>query len=447
MSSEFAISVENISKCYHIYDNPRYRLMQMLSRGRKQYFQEFWALKNVSFDVKKGQTLGIIGKNGSGKSTLLQIICGTLNQTNGSVQSNGRIAALLELGSGFNVEFTGRENVYMNSALLGLSKKEIESRYNDIVNFADIGYFIDQPVKTYSSGMFVRLAFAVIANVDADILIIDEALSVGDVFFTQKCMRFLRKFREHGTLIFVSHDVGAINGLCDITLWLDKGEPQVMGPSKIVSEKYLASLYSKDNTLYVQKTIDKYAENKQMLFSPKLIRDCRADRIDRSSLRNDLEIFKFAPGASSDFGVRGAEIKNVIIVDSEGELVTRLVGGELVLLYVEVLAFRSIVSPIIGFSLKDRLGQVLFGDNTFISYQNERVIIDAGNYFKAKFTFNMPILPCGDYSIDAAVAEGTQDEHIQHHWIYDALVVKSLSSSVSTGLIGIPMQSIEIIVN
>src|SRR3990167_2532409 len=198
MSSETAIKITNLSKCYHIYDKPHDRLLQMLMRGRKQYYREFWALNDVSFEIKKGETVGIIGRNGSGKSTLLQMICGTLNPTKGQVETHGRIAALLELGSGFNPEFTGRENVYMNASVLGLSNEEIDARFDDIAAFADIGEFIEQPVKTYSSGMMVRLAFAVIAHVDADILVIDEALSVGDAFFTQKCMRFLRKFMEKG---------------------------------------------------------------------------------------------------------------------------------------------------------------------------------------------------------------------------------------------------------
>ena len=190
--TDIAIKVQNLSKCYHIYDSPRDRLKQFIAprlqrltwQTPKQYFREFWAVKDVSFEIKKGETVGIIGRNGSGKSTLLQMICGTLNPSHGSIETNGRIAALLELGSGFNPEFTGRENVYMNASVLGLSNKEIDERFDDIVAFADIGEFVEQPVKTYSSGMMVRLAFAVIAHVDADILIIDEALAVGDAFFT-----------------------------------------------------------------------------------------------------------------------------------------------------------------------------------------------------------------------------------------------------------------------
>jgi lipopolysaccharide transport system ATP-binding protein len=231
MSSEVSIRVEGLSKCFQIYDRPHDRLKQFVvprlqravRQPVKQYFKEFWAVKDVSFEVKKGETVGIIGRNGSGKSTLLQMICGTLNPSRGSIQTRGRIAALLELGSGFNPEFTGRENVYMNSAVLGLKKDEIDQRFEAITAFADIGEFLEQPVKAYSSGMMLRLAFAVIAHVDAEILVIDEALAVGDAFFTQKCMRFLRTFMKTGTVLFVSHDTGSIRNLCSKAIWLEKG--------------------------------------------------------------------------------------------------------------------------------------------------------------------------------------------------------------------------------
>ncbi|MDX8377458.1 MAG: ABC transporter ATP-binding protein, partial [Mariprofundales bacterium] len=212
--SDIAIRVQNICKYYQIYSNPQDRLKQSLWRGRKQFYREFKALDDVSFEVKKGETVGIIGRNGSGKSTLLQIICGTLAPTSGDVEVNGRVAALLELGSGFNPEFTGRENVYMNATILGLSKKEIDARFDDIVAFADIGEFIEQPVKTYSSGMMMRLAFAVAINVKPDVLIIDEALSVGDVAFQRKCFGKIEEIRDAGaTIMFVSHSEGSIVNL------------------------------------------------------------------------------------------------------------------------------------------------------------------------------------------------------------------------------------------
>lgn len=238
-SSEWAIRVENLGKIYRLYDKPHHRLLQTLWRGRKSYFREFAALHDVSFELARGQTLGIIGRNGAGKSTLLQIICGTLNPSAGSVQVRGRIAALLELGTGFNPDFTGRENIAINAAILGLSQREIVERLDDIIAFADIGTFIDQPVKTYSSGMYVRLAFAVVVHVNPDILIVDEALAVGDALFQAKCMTRMRRMLDDGlTLLFISHDISAVKSLCQRTLWIDHGEVRAMGPTAEVTREY-----------------------------------------------------------------------------------------------------------------------------------------------------------------------------------------------------------------
>ncbi len=247
MSFESAIKIEELNKCYHIYETPRDRLKQFflpriynfIGKPTKQYFREFWALKDISFEIKKGETIGIIGRNGSGKSTLLQMICGTLNPTSGNITSQGRIAALLELGSGFNPEFTGRENIYMNAALLGLRREDIEQRFDEIVAFADIGNFLDQPVKTYSSGMYVRLAFAVIVHVNADILVIDEALAVGDMYFQSKCMAHLKKLMNTGvTVLFVSHDINSVKALCTRAIYLEQGNLRAIGPTEDVVEAY-----------------------------------------------------------------------------------------------------------------------------------------------------------------------------------------------------------------
>lgn len=244
MSSDVILSVRNVSKRYEIYDKPVKRLWQMLCAGHKNFFREFWALKDISFEIRRGESVGIIGRNGAGKSTLLKIITGTLQKTTGTVWTKPglRVAALLELGSGFNPEFTGRENVYLNASILGLTRKETEARYQEIINFADIGDFIDQPVKKYSSGMKVRLAFAVQIMVDPDILIVDEALSVGDMFFAQKCMHRMHVLREKGcTLFFVSHSLGAVRSLCDKAVYLKNGRVEMVGPSKDVCERYSVS--------------------------------------------------------------------------------------------------------------------------------------------------------------------------------------------------------------
>lgn len=245
---DIAIRVSDLSKCYHIYDTPRDRLKQFIlprlgravGRQPAQYFREFWALKDISFEVKKGETVGIIGRNGSGKSTLLQLICGTLSPTTGSITTHGRIAALLELGSGFNPEFTGRENVYMNASVLGLSKEEIDTQFDDIAAFADIGDFIEQPVKTYSSGMFVRLAFAVNIMSQPEVMVVDEALAVGDIAFQAKCMTALRRIQDGGaTVLFVSHDISSIKSLCSLAIYLEHGQMKGFGKAASIAEDYV----------------------------------------------------------------------------------------------------------------------------------------------------------------------------------------------------------------
>lgn len=250
--SDIAIWAQNVSKCYQIYEKPQHRLMQMFSRGR-EYHRDFWALQDVSFEITRGETIGVIGRNGAGKSTLLQILCGTLSPSAGELTVNGRVAALLELGAGFNADFTGRENVYLNAGILGLKKHEIDARLDDIIQFADIGDFLDQPVKTYSSGMYVRLAFAVIVHVDADILIVDEALAVGDMYFQAKCMARMKQLIESGvTVLFVSHDVAAVKALCERAIYLDHGQIVAMGKTDEVVEAYYGALVQKSQALVAQ---------------------------------------------------------------------------------------------------------------------------------------------------------------------------------------------------
>lgn len=445
--NDVAIRVSHLSKCYEIYGNPRDRLLQFVmprlqrlaGSPPKQYFRPFWALRDVSFEIKKGETVGIIGRNGSGKSTLLQMICGTLTPTSGRIHTQGRIAALLELGSGFNPEFTGRENVYMNASVLGLSNAEIDARFNDVVAFADIGDFIEQPVKTYSSGMMVRLAFAVIAHVDADILVVDEALAVGDAFFSQKCMRFLRSFMKTGTVLFVSHDTASIKSLCSYALWLEKGQTIQEGLPKDVCAHYLEAFYEAQQGK--SSTTKLKAIKKRDASMP--LKDQRLEFINASNLRNDLRIFEFDPEAAS-FGKGGAQIKSVQLLGENEYPLAWIVGGEKVTLRVIIRAYQELSAPIVGFSVKDRLGQILFGDNTFLSYKEQLVHCQEGEELQADFTFYMPLLPAGEYSITTAIANGTQEIHEQHHWIHDAVIFKSESSSVASGLVGIPMQEVRL---
>lgn len=449
MSSEVAVSVRNLSKCHQVYDTPRDRFKQFLLsplRRRvglppRQYFHEFLALQDVSFDVERGTTVGIIGRNGSGKSTLLQMICGTLSPTSGTVETCGRIAALLELGSGFNPDFTGRENVFLNALLLGLTRAQVEERFDAIAAFADIGGFIDQPVKTYSSGMVVRLAFAVIAHVDADILIIDEALAVGDAFFTQKCMRFLRGFMRSGTVLFVSHDTSAIINLCNHAILLEDGRIRSLGAPKAVISQYIESLYASDQA------IDGVPEGSEAASDPVPgsidYHDVREELLNASTLRNDIEIFNFNANCES-FGTGRARIRSIRLLDPNGASLAWVVGGQDVILEVECHAEQEVLKPIIGFQFKDRLGQIVFGENTFLVYQNAPLRVDSGSTLFARFEFRLPLLPSGDYSFTAAIADGTQHDHVQHHFLHDGLIIRVHASSVCLGLIGVPMKSIKL---
>jgi len=439
------IEAKAVGKCYHIYERPQDRLKQMLWRGRRRFYREFWALREVSFTVQRGQTIGVIGRNGSGKSTLLKILCGTLAPTTGTLAVQGRVAALLELGTGFNPEFTGRENVHLNAAILGLDDAEIEHYLPEILAFADIGEFIDQPVKTYSSGMAVRLAFAVAAHVRADILVIDEALAVGDAFFVQKCMRFLRGFQERGTLFFVSHDTGAVINLCDWVLWLDHGRLHEAGPAKEICEHYLTALLTArataappSRTVTDQSALP--APSRRAIAGPV---DQRLAVLNQTRFRNDLELFEFH--CKLDGYVTGAvRIEDAYFEDEHGQRLHWMVGGELVTLVVDALALERIDDPIIGFFVKDRLGQHLFGDNTYLTYAADRRSVATGQRLVAQFSFRMPVLPVGDYALDIAVASGTQQEHLHHCWCSDVLIFKSHASSNHQGLVGMPMLNIEL---
>ena len=437
------IEAKQLGKCYHIYDRPQDRLKQMLWRGRRRFYREFWALRDVSFTVRRGETVGVIGRNGSGKSTLLKLLCGTLAPTTGALAVRGRVAALLELGTGFNPEFTGRENVYLNAAILGLDDAEIERYLPEILEFADIGDFVDQPVKTYSSGMAVRLAFAVAAHVRADILVIDEALSVGDVFFVQKCMRFLRQFQEEGTLFFVSHDTGAVINLCDRVLWLEHGQLHEAGPAKEICEHYLAILREPPDAAGAMKRSKDQPTAARTNSRRTAAVDQRLAFLNQTRYRNDLELFTFRREVAG-YGAGAIRIVDAMFEDERGNPLQWIVGGERVTLVAHAWVLEDVLNPIIGFFIKDRLGQNLFGDNTYLTYTANPRLATVGQSLTARFTFRMPVLPVGDYSVDIAAASGTQQDHVTHCWCNDVLAFKSHASSTHQGLIGIPMLDIEL---
>ncbi len=446
LPDEAAIELRGVSKTFEIYDRPVHRLLQMMFRGRRTFYRGFTALSDVNLTIRRGECVGIVGRNGAGKSTLLQIIAGTLAPTTGTVRTCGRVAALLELGSGFNPEFTGRENVYLNAAILGLSDEEIDARYDDIVAFADIGEFIEQPVRNYSSGMVMRLAFAVIAHVDADILIVDEALAVGDAYFTQKCMRFLRDFIKTKTLFFVSHDVAAINSLCSHAVFLERGRVRSQGDPKSITEEYLEDVFA---SIQGRDVVEDEAgspflgETLTLRPGEEDFRDARQDFINASGLRNDIQVFRFDPDSAS-FGKGGATIEQVLLLDRRGAPLSWCVGGEVVSLRIFCRAKQELASPIVGFYLKDRLGQTLFGDNTYLSYVDRPLSVPRGALFEALFRFRMPVLAAGTYSFVVSIAEGSQASHVQHEWRHDALLLTSVTSSVSAGIMGLPMQAVEL---
>lgn len=448
MSSEPAIQVDSLGKCYQVYAAPHDRLKQSIAprlqralqpmarlmgaaMKPRQYFQEFWALRDVAFEVPTGGSVGIIGPNGAGKSTLLQLVCGTLAPTLGSARARGRVAALLELGSGFNPEFSGRENVYLNGTVLGLTRAQIDERLADILAFADIGEFIELPVRTYSSGMAMRLAFAVISHVDADVLVIDEALAVGDAAFQQKCLRWLRQFRERGTLLFCSHDTGAVMRHCQDAVWLDRGTVRGYGPAKEVCEAYLATIYA--TTTGLPETSVRLAGPSRKEPPPR--------RAEEPEPVQSIEVFEFNE-ESAGFGSGNATITNVSLRRAKGGDLGLIQGGEEVQVIVRARANAEIENPIVGFLVKDRLGQQLFGDNTYARYRDSRLCVSDGGLIEAKFTFALPFLRTGNYSITAGVASGTLESHVQHHRMHDAVFFKVHSPFRNGVMVAIPMDSI-----
>lgn len=443
-SNDIAISVNNLSKCYQIYDTPRDRLKQFFAprvrqitgQTPKQYFREFWALKDVSFEIKKGETVGIIGRNGSGKSTLLQMICGTLNPTSGSIQTHGRVAALLELGSGFNPEFSGRENVYMNGAVLGLSTEEIDQRFGEIEAFADIGDFIEQPVKTYSSGMYVRLAFAVAINVDPDILIVDEALAVGDEPFQRKCYAKIERIRDSGaTVLLVTHAVTIITQMCSRALLLDHGGRLFMGNPKLAVESYYRLIYSSSEETENIKHELKSKDLNEDLAGTKINQSISEYSNDKScgetlpdvllaSGRGSPERYdpSLKPLSTIDYESTGAQIINVRIENKHGKKVNVLAPHEVYWYCYEVNFQRAAENVHFGMLIKTTTGNDLgavgshpFGKNI--------ASVPAGALYAIRFPFQNVFSP-GTYFMNAGCSGYINGNDTFLHRIIDAIAFR-----------------------
>lgn len=396
---ELAVRIRHVTKSFEIYASPRERLKQFIlprlrrlfGLQRHDYFKSFAALSDVSFDIRRGETVGIIGRNGAGKSTLLQILCGTLTPSSGTVQMNGRVAALLELGAGFNGEFTGRENIYMNAGILGLEQAEIDARFSDIVRFADIGDFLDQPVKTYSSGMFVRLAFAVAVHVDADILIVDEALSVGDIYFQAKCMEHMKRLMQEGvTVLFVSHDTSAVKALCTKAVYLDRGKVAAAGSTDDVVEAYYsAGIRERQSQAVIAPGLD-VSDSAAQSQSPV----DAADLLEEKSFRENSGFHRTQNGK--------AEFLNVQLLGEDGRKLEAVDFGQKVVLRMKFRSAANVALLGVGYHIRDRNGfDVIYSDTgiedchfTDVA-KDETVVID--------WAFRVSLRE-GDYVISAVLS-------------------------------------------
>ncbi|MBO4304542.1 MAG: ABC transporter ATP-binding protein [Lentisphaeria bacterium] len=434
--NDIIVSARNLCKSFRIYREPYHRLLQYLPLGKRKLYREVQAVKDCSFDVKRGECVGIIGRNGAGKSTILQLLAETVVPTSGKLTIRGRIAALLELGSGFNPEFTGRENIFMYGAILGLSPDAIRERYESIVDFADIGDAVEQPVKTYSSGMAMRLAFAVVAHVDADILIIDEALAVGDVVFVQKCYAFLREFMRKHTVILVTHDIAAVRDLCDRAIWLESGRIAEDGNPAKVTDDYLARCCEvRQGASAIGSAAPAPKQTAAMCDVRKKNWEEHPEEVPR------YEFFSFDENAPS-FGKGGARIRDIHFTDLQNRTLNECTGGERVRLVMDIAPLQELESPIVGFAFRNSRGENIFGDNTYEVYRNDPQTVVPGETLRAVFEFEMPRLPPGEYALHAAIADGTQDEHIQHQWFHNALTILSCYHGKIGVMVGIPMHRI-----
>jgi lipopolysaccharide transport system ATP-binding protein len=400
-----AVEFQGVSKSYAIYDAPGDRLKELLSLNRLKRHQDFWALHDVSFEVKRGETFCIVGENGSGKSTLLQMVAGILHPTAGTVAIHGRVSALLELGAGFNPEFSGRDNVYLNGSILGLTTRQIDQRYKDIAAFAEIGDFIDQPVKTYSSGMVVRLAFAVAINVDPEILLVDEALAVGDIYFRQRCMRKVHELRQRGiTILFVSHAVSDVKAIGDRVLWLDHGRMVDVGePDRIIS-KYLAAMTEKDSTYL-------------------LLKSAADPQLRRGGPARAPEIVETIPNIDHRFGDGRAEIIGIAVLDEQGRTLPILEPSSRILVRISVRASAGVALPIVGFMLRNQLGMDFSGTNT-AREGYELAPLEAGDITTVDFYLELPELYPASFSFSPAIADGTLMGYQMCDWIDNAITLQ-----------------------
>jgi lipopolysaccharide transport system ATP-binding protein len=416
-----AVHVRGVSKSYPIYAKPSDRLKELLTWNRRSYHEDFWALRDISLEIKKGSTFGLIGENGSGKSTLLQLIAGILQPTSGAVEVEGRVSALLELGSGFNGEFSGRENVFLNGAILGLTNLEIERLYPAIEAFAEIGDFIDQPVKTYSSGMMVRLAFAVAINLEPDILLVDEALAVGDIYFRQRCMRKIHELHGRGiTIIFVSHSAADMKSLAQEVVWLDHGRIVDRGDPDDVVRQYLAAMLNKDSRYRKQE-----------------IRTGQAAGTQASGAVIAPEVVTKIPNIDFRYGNREAEIIGIAVLGEDGRDLALLPQSGAAIVRVSVRAQAEISMPIVGFLIRNHLGIELAGTNTALE-EVELPAFGPGDVYTVDFYLQLPELYPSHFSFTPAIVNGTLETFEVCDWIDNAISLQAEKGRLVYGYLHFP---------
>ncbi len=409
MSAEAIVEFDKVSKSYAIYPSPGDRLKELLSFGLRSYHTDYWALRDISFEVARGETFCVIGENGAGKSTLLQLVAGILEPTSGAVRVKGRISALLELGAGFNPEFTGRDNVYLSGAILGFSTAEMDAKYPHIERFAEIGDFIDQPVKTYSSGMTVRLAFAVAIHVDPEVLLVDEALAVGDIYFRQRCMRKVHELRRIGTtILLVTHSMADVKSLADRALWLDHGRIRALGDPAGVIAQYQAAMAEKDA---------RYQRQQQQ--GPPPLEEAPGA---------PPEIADTIPNVDHRYGDRRAEVLGIAVLDPSGKQAGALPPGGSIVVRISVRAHQPIARPNVGFMLRNHLGLDFAGTNTT---REGRPLppMKPGDICTVDFHLELPVLYAGHFSFSPAIADGDLEDYTVCDWIDNALTLEMAPAS------------------
>lgn len=398
-----AVEFQNVSKSYAIYDKPGDRLKELLTFGRRSFHRDFWALRDLSFEVRRGETFCIVGENGSGKSTLLQMVAGILLPSAGDLSVNGRVSALLELGAGFNPEFSGRENVYLNGSILGLTTKQIDARYRAIEEFAEIGDFIRQPVKTYSSGMVVRLAFAIAIHVDPEILLVDEALAVGDLYFRHRCMRKVHELRARGvTILFVSHALADVKAVGDRALWIEHGKLIEIGATDMVVAKYLAAMTQKDSH-YLGDQLPAMQQSREAVRAIEI-----ADRL---------------PNIDHRHGDRRGEILGIAILNTDGRVLPMIEPLSTIVVRISVKAHEYLGIPNVGFMMRNAMGVDFAGTNA-LREDTSLPPMYPGDIYTVDFHLELPELYATSFSFSPALADGTLDDYRTCDWVDNAIAVQ-----------------------